>query len=107
MHTASTAHYGEGYYNAANVGRFETAMPRLRVVRSNTARQWPRRCLINRPCMIYLHAEPRTREGSARAEEARSIKSEPKAERQSPADKPITAIPTRSSSKPNRNGAAD
>src|SRR6516164_6254442 len=28
-------------------------MPRLRVVRSNTARQWPRRCLINRPCMIY------------------------------------------------------
>ena len=37
----------------------------------------------------------------------RSRNSEPKAARQSPADNPAAPIPTRSSSKPNRNGEAD
>src|SRR3954468_21186444 len=44
---------------------------------------------------------------AATASRGRSRKSEPKAARQSPADNPSAPIPTRSSSTPNRNGAAD
>src|SRR3984893_12547516 len=54
-----------------------------------------------------LAPEPRTGEGCvATARRGRSRNNEPKAARHSPADSPTAPIPTRSSSKPNRNGDA-
>src|ERR1700731_3974155 len=59
-------------------------------------------------CLVQRFApEPRTGEGYvATARRGRSRNNEPKAARHSPADSPTAPIPTRSSSKPNRNGDA-
>src|ERR1700731_761078 len=59
-------------------------------------------------CLVHRFApEPRTGEGYvATARRGRSRNNEPKEARHSPADSPTAPIPTRSSSKPNRNGDA-